>query len=131
MQAGHALPQRDIIDHPSPLVAFVDSGMSTAGAERVGGKLPRILCAERSLLDDELVYTLTFREQNLPPIHMFDAEQCVREWYKRGNKLPYNADDKAGRVLARFQLDGVTSSNLMLVKRPHSAGNLGPSSSKT
>ena len=102
--------------------------VNQSDTERVGGKLSRILCAERSLLDDEMVDMLTFLAQNLPPIHMFDAEQCVREWYKRGNKLPYNANDTAGRVLARFRLDGVTSGNFMLVKGPRSAENLGPSS---
>ena len=105
--------------------------VNQSDTERVGGKLSRILCAERSLLDDEMVDMLTFLAQNLPPIHMFDAEQCVREWYKRGNKLPYNANDTAGRVLTRFRLDGVTSGNFMLVKGPRSAENLGPSSSKT
>ena len=75
-----------------------------------------------------MVDMLTFLAQNLPPIHMFDAEQCVREWYRLGHKLPYNANDTAGRVLARFRLDGVTSGNFMLVKGPRSAENLGPSS---
>jgi hypothetical protein len=111
----------DAFGLPVPLFARIVDDMiayrvNQSDTERVGGKLSRILCAERSLLDNEMVDMLTFLAQNLPPLHIFDARRCVREWRKQGHLLPYNANNRAGEVLSRFRGTVERVGKFMLVK---------------
>ena len=95
---------------PVPLFAKIADDMiayriNQSDTERVGGKVTNILCPERSLLKDDMVDTFTFLSQNLTPIHTIDTDRLVKEWIKRGHKLPYNANEKVGTVLRRFNCD--------------------------
>ena len=63
-----------------------------------------------------LQLAMTFLAQNLPPLHIFDAGRCVREWRKQGHLLPYNANNRAGEVLSRFRGTVERVGKFMLVK---------------